>query len=96
MTIRDVIAAERAAIAALDSQLSNERTPFLKSRLLFATHQLDDSESVLRLADKSTRSPNAAMMRDWAVFCVRMASETRKKIEEDVNKRGGPANVEEH
>ena len=83
---------ERERINELRSKLDTGRTPYMKWRLGLAAHILDDGESALR--DVNGDSNNS----DWAAFatfCLQLAMEKRKEVEETVNKYGGPENVVE-
>jgi hypothetical protein len=83
---------ERARLHALRSKLDTGRTPYMKWRLGLALHILEDGEAALRDVKGDTNDS------DWtafASFCLQLAMEKRKEVEETANKYGGPANVVE-
>ena len=84
---------ERARIVALDSTLDGQRTPYLKARLRFAGHTLDDAEDGLRYAAKAPTDYNVAMWLDFTAFNIHVAAEMRQKVKAAVDKHGGPEHV---
>lgn len=86
------IADERARIAALDATLDNQRTPYLKGRLRFAGHMLDDAAAALRHAAQA--QPNyVGMWIGFAEWNVQAATQLREKVQAAVDKYGGPEHV---
>ncbi len=88
------IADERARITALDATLDNQRTPYLKAQLRFATHILDDADAALRHAPKA-QPRDAAMWMGFAAMNLQHATEKRTKVQAAVDSYGGPQNIVE-
>jgi hypothetical protein len=79
-------------IITLHSKLDTGRTPYMKWKLRLALHILQDAKDALDDVRGDTGNS------DWyafAAFCLQLAMEKRKEVEEAVNKYGGPANVVE-
>ena len=86
------IADERARITALDATLDNQRTPYLKGRLQFAGHMLDDAADALRLAAQA--QPNyVGMWMGFAEWNIQAAKQLREKVQAAVDEYGGPQHV---
>jgi hypothetical protein len=90
--LEERIKSERAAIAALDSTLDSERTPYLKSQLRFAGHMLDDAEAAMRLAVKAAPK-YVAMWIGFAGISIQMATDKRQSVQVAVDAFGGPEHV---
>ncbi len=84
------IAEQRAAIAKLDNALDNQRTPYLKSRLKFATNMLDDAEQVQRLIESGKYGPT---MCRFVAQSIQIATQMHDEVRDRVNKYGGPEHV---
>ena len=82
--LKQQVAAEREAVQELDASLDPLKTPYLKSKLAFANGALDLAESELR----EQRVHYVAMF-------IKVATDTRLQVQEDVDKYGGPASVKE-
>jgi hypothetical protein len=82
---------ERARIAALDSKLDANRTPYIKKQVTFAGHILDDAQAGLRHAKESPS--HEAMWFDFVEMNIQNAGSVRQRIEAVINKYGGPANI---
>jgi len=83
---------ELTRTTTLSSKLDTGRTPYMKWKLRLALHILQDAKDALNDVKGDTRNS------DWyafAAFCLHLAIEKRKEVEETVNKFGGPDNIEE-
>jgi DNA repair ATPase RecN len=88
------IAEERARINTLDSSLDAKRTPYLKNQLRFAGHMLDDALAALDHASKAEGN-YVSMWIDFAEMNIQNANQRRQKVQDVVNKYGGPENIVE-
>lgn len=84
---------ERERTAALDSTLHSQHTPYLKKRLRFAGHMLDDAGDGLRHAAKAKTDRDLAMWLEFAAFSIQMAQKMRENVQAAVDKYGGPEHI---
>jgi hypothetical protein len=83
----------RERIDTLEASLDSHRTPYIKSQLLLARHDVDDAESMLRHAVENPM--NAHMWRVSAAASLQHADQKYRAIDDLVKKFGGPTNVQE-
>lgn len=81
----------RTRIETLDASLDDQRTPYLKSKLRSAKHDLDDAELALRHAESSPS--DATRWHNWAELSIQQACQITDLVRETVRKYGGPENV---
>jgi len=86
---------ERGRISALDASLDASRTPYLKWQLQFAGHLLDDAENGLRHAAQGDSSYKP-MWLGFAEMNIQQAGQRRQKVQESVDKFGGPDKITEY
>lgn len=83
------IAEVRAQLGALDAQLDNQRTPYMKSQVRFGGHLLDDAEAALRHAAEADEPGDKALWLTFANFSMTHA----KQIGDTVQKAGEPGGL---
>ena len=93
MDYRTQISQAREQIAALDGSLNSERTPYLKAKLRFAMHSLDDAELAVRHA--KSNPDQAAMWHSLAELSIRQATQIADAVHDTLGKYGGPQSLVE-
>ena len=93
MDYRTHISEAREQIAALDGSLNSERTPYLKAKLRFAMHSLDDAELAVRHAESNP--DQAAMWHSLAELSIRQATQIGDAVHDTLGKYGGPQSLVE-
>jgi len=68
------IAGLRSQIQALDSQIDENQAPYLKARIRFAGHCLDDAESIMRHVEKDASPLDLGSFRAFAEHSISCAA----------------------
>jgi hypothetical protein len=92
--LKQRIADERTRTSALDATLTFDRTPYLKSQLRFAGHLLDEADDALGHVAKG-QADYDYMWLGFAKMNIQHAAQRREKVQELVNRYGGPDNAVE-
>jgi hypothetical protein len=88
------ITEERVRITALDSELDSRRTPYLKSQLQRAVHLLDDANYALQM-EANAGARYKGVWVGLAGTLLQTSVQLRQKVQELIDKYGGPSNVTE-